>query len=127
MMNKHPNLSSRIPTMFQYNGIFSENRISQILADENINNDTILAGIRNLGSCNLLISLKKPTHEIILGSMRTECHIVIFKTHLSGIYRECLHCGDEVNNTILVLYHSPFAKVILNYFITLIRIYIGIY
>ena len=92
MMHKHPNVLSRMCTVFQYDKTYSDTRISQILDDENINNDTMLAGIRNLGNCNLPISLKKPSHEIILSSRRTECHIVKFKTHPTGIYRECIYC-----------------------------------
>ena len=53
-----------------------------------------------------------------LGAMCSECHIVKFKSHPTGVYRNCLLCGDKVNNTIHVLYHCPFAKVILNYVTT---------
>ena len=123
---KHPNLSTRIQTIFQYDGSYNKNRLQQILVDENINNKSILARLRNIGKCNIPIALKKPTHEMTLGAMRSECHIVKFKSHPTGVYRNCLRCGDEMNNTIHVLYHCPFAKVILNYFTIMIRIVTGI-
>ena len=62
MMIKHPNLSSRMRTVFHHGYTYSENRVSQILDDEEIKNNTMLAGIRNLSNFNLPISLKKPSH-----------------------------------------------------------------
>ena len=39
--------------------------------------------------------------------MRSETHIVKFKTHPTGEYRECAICKEICNNTAHVLLHCP--------------------
>ena len=56
--------------------------------------------------------------------MRTETHIVKFKSHPTGKIRGFLRCNEEANNTEHVLYHCPLANFIWDIVRDLMRIMI---
>lgn len=58
--------------------------------ENKINTVNMIAGIRNMLGCNLPAVIKKPTHEMILGAMQTECHLVRFESHPTKVYRACM-------------------------------------
>ena len=60
-----------------------------------------------------------------MAAMRTEIHIVKFKSHPTGKIRGCLRCNEEVNNTEHVTYYCPFARFIWNIVRYLMRITVG--
>ena len=62
-----------------------------------------------------------------MAAMRTESHIVKFKSHPTGKIRGCLGCNGEANNTEHVLYHCPLARFIWDIVRDLMRIMIGTY
>ena len=62
------------------------------------------------GISNTLFNIKIPSYDIYIAAMRTELHIVKFKTHPRGKVREFLKCSEHVNNTEHVLFHCPLAK-----------------
>ena len=107
MYNIHPNLKARWSTVFQYKKTIRNERVRHIMYENRINTENIIAGLRNMLGCNVPAVLKKPTHEMILGAMRTECHIVRFQSHPTNIYRACYQCKCEVNNTAHVCYYCP--------------------
>ena len=72
----------------------------------------MMAGIKNMLSCNMPAVIKKPTHKMILGAILTECHLVRFNSHPTKSYRSCLQCKCDINNTAHVCYHCPLAHYI---------------
>ena len=109
MYYTHPNLKARWATVFQYKKTVKEERLRSIIFENKVNTENMIAGIRNMLGCNVPAVIKKPTHEMILGAMRTECHLVRFESHPTKIYRSCIQCKCEVNNTAHVCYNCPLA------------------
>ena len=90
MYHTHPNLKMRWATVFQYKKTVKEERLRNIIFENKVNTVNMIAGIRNMPGCNVPAVIKKPTHEMILGAMRTECHLVRFESHPTKVYRSCM-------------------------------------
>ena len=61
-----------------------------------------------------------------MAAMRSELHIIKFKSHPTGELRSCAICAEEVNNTAHVLLHCPISLYIWDITGDLLKIITGI-
>ena len=90
------------------------NRIREEFNKLGINSETQRAGLRNCIGSKTPSEIKKPSYELCMAAVRTDIHIVKFKSHLTGVIRNCLKCDDEINNTIHTFFHCQVATFILD-------------
>ena len=106
----HPSFEKRWITVFKYNDLISEENIRNRLNEFKINSVTQRMGIRSiLNNTNVPSNIRNPSLEMALADMRSETHIIKFKSHSTGEFRNCAICMDPCNNTAHILLHCPIS------------------
>ena len=81
----HPSFENRWLTVFKYQDLVPKERIQNLLIDYKINTITQRIGIRSiLRNTYLPSNIRNPAFEMALGAMRSETHIIKFKSHPTG-------------------------------------------
>ena len=79
----------------------SESKVRSNIDGLDINTESQRTRLRQCLKANTPSNIRKLSLEICIAAMRTEIHIVKFKSHPTGKIRGCLRCNDEVNKNII--------------------------
>merc|ERR1712112_95759 len=97
------------------------------MGEYKINTITQRIGIKSLLKNTYLPSnIRNPSLEMALAAMRSETHIIKFKSHPTGEFRNCAICMDPCNNNAHILLHCPISLYIWGIVADLIKILTGI-
>ena len=94
LKDTHPSFENRWLTVFKYKDLISKERIQNRLSEYRINTITQRIGIKSiLKNTYLPSNIRNPAFEMALAAMRSETHIIKFKSHPTGEYRSCTICA----------------------------------
>ena len=122
----HPSFENRWVTVFKFQNYISEEQIRNRLNEFKINTLTQKIGIRSIIKANVPSNIRNPSLEMALAAMRSETHIIRFKTHPTGEYRDGAICMESCNNTAHILLHCPISNFIWALAADVIKILTGI-
>ena len=74
-----------------------------------INSETQRVGLRNCKESKIPSRIRKLLYELCMAAVKTEMHLVKFKSNPTREIRNCLKCDDEINNTIHTFFYCPIA------------------
>ena len=127
LKDTHPSFENRWLTVFKYRDLISKERIQNRLSEYRINTITQRIGIKSiLKNTYLPSNIRNPAFEMALAAMRSETHIIKFKSHPTGEFRNCAICAESCNNTAHVLLHCPISLYVWEISADLIKIMTGI-
>lgn len=105
----YPNFENRCFTVFKWEDRVNGNKDNDWIERIGIISDTQRARVTQCLSNHMPSDIKKPSYESCMTAMRTEVHIVKYKSHPTGKIRNCLKFDEEVNDSVHVLYRCPKA------------------
>ena len=97
------------------------------MSEYKINTTTQRIGIKSiLNNTYLPSNIRNPAFEMALAAMRSETHIIKFKSHPTGEFRNCAICAELCNNIAHVLLHCAISLYVWEISADLINIMTGI-
>lgn len=123
----HPSFENRWLTVFKYRDLISEESIRNRINEYKINTVTQRIGIKSiLNNTYLPSNIRNPAFEMALAAMRSETHVIKFKSHPTGEFRNCAIGAESCNNTAHILLHCPISLYVWEIVVDLIKILTGI-
>ena len=127
LKDTHPSFDNRWLTVFKYKNLYTDEKCNSLLKEYKIDALTQRCGLKTIiKNTYLPANIKNPAFEMALGAMRSETHIVKFKSHPTGEFRKCAICAELCNNTAHILLYCPIASFIWDITIDLVHIITGI-
>ena len=122
----HPSFENQWILVFKWGNNPNISKIKDEINSLKINSDKQRAGLRQCIGNGMPLDIIKPSYESFMAVLRTEIHIVRFKSYPTGAIRHCLKCDDEINNTLHNFYHCPVATFMWDIARDTIKILLGV-